>query len=206
MTNSWRRRSSGDFGYAIALQIIARGGQAEGNASHGTRHDAQWKRIVAYQAKGEIVAFFSEVHTHDATKEISSTTSRPATPIFGKHPANPRPGMQVSQNAIRKVPRRRRAQGFHSMLGLLQILKNALAALEIELARLGEAQLVAVAIEQPHSQSLLEGHDVLADHGGREIQPIGCSHKTAGLDHLAEHVDARERIHVSSASRQLHSA
>ena len=65
------------------------------------------------------------------------------------------------------------------MLGLLQILQNALAALEVEFARLGEAQLVAVAVEQPHPQALLDRHDVLADHRGREVQPIGRSHEAA---------------------------
>ena len=34
----------------------------------------------------------------------------------------------------------------------------------------------------------------------------GRSHETTPLDHLAEHVDAGERIHVSSASRQVHGA
>jgi len=73
----------GCFGYSVALQVITRGGQAERNASHGTCHHVQWKRIVAYQTKREIVAFFSEVHIQLGKRDIEDHL-RPATPVFGK--------------------------------------------------------------------------------------------------------------------------
>src|SRR5579859_6184549 len=42
---------------------------------------------------------------------------------------------------------------------------------------------------------------MLADHGGREVQLLGRAHEAAQLDYLAEHVDARESIHLSSPPR-----
>jgi len=39
-------------------------------------------------------------------------------------------------------------------------------------------------------------HDMLADHSGREVEPLGRRDEAAGVDHLPKNLDAGEGIHA----------
>jgi hypothetical protein len=52
--------------------------------------------------------------------------------------------------------------------------QDGLAALEIELAGLGQTEAAVVAIEQPYADAFLDRHHVLADHRGGDIRE--CTH------------------------------
>src|SRR4029077_4930689 len=83
-------------------------------------------------------------------------------------------------------------------LGILQVVQDRLAALEIDPPGLSEAQGPAVAIEKSEPQPLFDIHHMLADHRGREVQAVACRDEAARLDDLPEHLDARQRIHSRS--------
>ena len=47
-------------------------------------------------------------------------------------------------------------------------------------------------------EALLCVHHVLADHRSREVEALGSRDEAAGLDHLPEHLDAGQRVHLDS--------
>ena len=98
----------------------------------------------------------------------------------------------------RKVPRGRGAEGADFQFGRLQVIQNRLAALEVDSARLREAECASVAVQKTDPEPLLHMRHVLADHRGGEVHALGRGDEGARLDYLAEHFDTGERVHPHS--------
>ena len=115
--------------------------------------------------------------------------------------------MWVPANS-RKRAAHRRLQQAGGPVGLLQIIEDARAALVIGAADLGQADPPGRAVQQPHTQPLLERLHVIADHGRRHVEPPGCGGKAFGFGDPGENRKTREAVHYplleDNLSNQVH--
>src|SRR3546814_8980649 len=76
---------------------------------------------------------------------------------------------------------------------LVEIARNALAMLEIDVAGLGQSELAGCAVQQLCAQSLFQLMPLAADRGLGQVQRAGSGSEAAQLDNL----DQRSEEHTS---------
>src|SRR5260221_1149470 len=147
-------------------------------------------------ADGNIEAFIDEIDQPILERNIENDL-RTATPEFGEEIRNPSP-VEPAGATNPKGAARRGTEGAKLEFGSLQVLQDRLTTLEVHSAGLGQAEGAAVAVEEADPEALLCVHHVLADHRSREVEALGSRHEAARLDHLPEHLDAGQRVHLLS--------
>ena len=82
--------------------------------------------------------------------------------------------------------------------GAVEGVERIAAVLEVDGARLGEADVPAAAVQQPGAHLPLEVGHVLARHGRRDVHALGCGGEAAAFRDMPEDPQAGQRVHRSA--------
>ncbi|CAM2160639.1 hypothetical protein PT2222_80223 [Paraburkholderia tropica] len=188
------REIFGRLRYAVRFEITRRGHHRASRRPELARMKIRIRQRP--RAHGHVDAFALQIHHRVRQREIDAN----AGIARGKQRHQRHDVMRAHRNRhvdAQRAVRRRDALG-DAVLGFVDVVENAHAAVVEQPPFVGHREMPRGALKQQHAEPFFEAADHLADRRRRELQRLARRRKTAGFDHAREHPHfAASTVHVN---------